>query len=61
MTEEHSNEVDQRRAAGIVNALKTRESCRCDCSAEIDVSDCHTSGEVIERLEEHRSVCPNTE
>jgi len=57
MSDAYSDEIDSRRAAGIVNALKTEESCRCKCGAEIGVSDCHTSGEVVERLEEHRSVC----
>lgn len=52
-----SDELDARRAEGIVHALTDRDTTACsDCGREIDVSEAETPMEVVIVLEQHRNA-----
>lgn len=50
-----SDELNARRATGIVHALTDEDTTHCsDCGGEIDVSGAETTMEVVMVLEKHR-------
>lgn len=55
MTETDSEQLDERRALGIVQALTDHDEAGCsDCGATVDVSEAETPDDVSRTLEQHR-------